>query len=133
MFITTSSKEGRIVAAPNNQGSSKASAKPDQQRSYLAEDLEVDGDVSAKGILEFAGKITGDITGETVNLTSTSRVHGKVKARELTVDGQLNGFLGADKLLVRKDARVAADFEYDDLSVELGAVLDGHGKRLSGR
>lgn len=121
------------MAAPNNQGSSKASAKPDQQRSYLAEDLEVDGDVSAKGILEFAGKITGDITGETVNLTSTSRVHGKVKARELTVDGQLNGFLGADKLLVRKDARVAADFEYDDLSVELGAVLDGHGKRLSGR
>lgn len=121
------------MAASNNQASSQASAKPDQNRSYLAEDLEIDGDVTAKGVLEFAGKITGDITGHTVNLTSTSRVHGKVKAHELTVDGHLNGFLGADKLLVRKDARVAADFEYDDLSVELGAVLDGHGKRIAGR
>ncbi|MBF9060265.1 polymer-forming cytoskeletal protein [Rhodobacterales bacterium HKCCSP123] len=131
-MISATSVKDKIVAASNKQVSSKASSNQEQDGSYLAEDLEIDGDVSTKGALEFAGKITGDISGDAVTLTSTSRVQGKVKARELTIDGHLNGSLAADKLLVRKDARVTADFEYGDLSVELGAVIDGHGKPIAG-
>lgn len=98
--------------------------------SYLSEELDVVGHVFSRSRVEVAGRVSGDVTANTVELASTARVRGDVKARELTIDGNLTGSFVAEKATLRKNARILADFEYGDLSVEVGAVIDGHATRL---
>ena len=98
--------------------------------SYFSEELDIVGHVFSRSRVEVAGRVSGDVTANTVELASTARVRGDVKARELTIDGNLTGSFVAEKATLKKNARILADFEYGDLSVEAGAVIDGHATRL---
>ena len=50
-----------------------SAAAIDRKRSVIAEDIVIEGNIVSQGILEFGGQITGDITADTVVLTSTAR------------------------------------------------------------
>ena len=56
-------------------------AATDLKRSVIAEDILVDGNIVCQGILEFGGQITGDITADTVVVTSTARVRERVQVQ----------------------------------------------------
>jgi cytoskeletal protein CcmA (bactofilin family) len=72
-----------------------ATAATDRKRSVIAEDILIEGNIVSQGILEFGGQIMGDITADAVVLTSTARVRGRVRARQLTIDGDLQGAASA--------------------------------------
>jgi cytoskeletal protein CcmA (bactofilin family) len=97
----------------------------------IAEDILIEGNIVSQGILEFGGQITGDITADAVVLTSTARVRGRVRARQLTVDGELQGAATALNVNIKTGARVKANFAYETLEVASGAQVDGAYKRIS--
>ena len=117
--------------------SSKPSQTPtpttatDLKLSVIAEDIVIEGNIVSQGILEFGGQITGDITADAVVLTSTARVRGRVRARQLTIEGELQGAATALNVNIKTGARVKANFAYETLEVASGAQVDGEYKRIS--
>ena len=103
----------------------------DRKRSVIAEDIVIEGNIISQGILEFGGQIKGDITADAVVLTSTARVRGRVRARQLTIEGELQGAATALNVNIKTGARVKANFAYETLEVASGAQVDGEYKRIS--
>ena len=108
-----------------------ATATIDRKRSVIAEDILIEGNIVSQGILEFGGKITGDITADAVVLTATARVRGRVRARQLTIEGELQGAATALNVNIKTGARVKANFAYETLEVASGAQVVGEYKRVS--
>lgn len=108
-----------------------ATATVDRKRSVIAEDIVIEGNMVSQGILEFGGQITGDVTADAVVLTSTARVRGRVRARQLTIEGELQGAATALNVTIKNGARVKANFAYETLEVASGAQVDGEYKRIS--
>ena len=103
----------------------------DRKRSVIADDIFVEGNIVAQGILEFGGQITGDLTADAVILTSSARVRGRVRARQLTIDGTLEGAVTALNVSIKNGARVKANFAYETLEIASGAHVEGDYKRVS--
>lgn len=108
-----------------------AATSVDRKRSVIAEDIVIEGNISSQGILEFGGQITGDLTADAVILTSTARVHGRVRARQLTIEGEFQGAATALNVSIKNGAHVMANFAYETLEVASGAQVQGAYKRTS--
>ena len=106
-------------------------AAADRKRSVIAEDIVIEGNIISQGILEFGGQITGDVTADAVVLTPAARVRGRVLARQLTIEGELQGAATALNVNIKTGARVKANFAYETLEVASGAQVDGEYKRIS--
>ena len=106
-------------------------AAADRKRSLIAEDIVIEGNIISQGILEFGGQITGDVTADAVVLTTAARVRGRVRARQLTIEGELQGADTALNVNIKTGARVKANFAYETLEVASGAQVDGEYKRIS--
>ena len=106
-------------------------AGADRKRSVIAEDIVIEGNIISQGILEFGGQITGDVTADAVVLTPAARVRGRVRARQLTIEGELQGAATALNVNIKTGARVKANFAYETLEVASGAQVDGEYKRIS--
>ena len=106
-------------------------AAADRKRSVIAEDIVIEGNIISQGILEFGGQITGDVTADAVVLTPAARVRGRVRARQLTIEGELQGAATALNVNIKTGARVKANFAYETLEVASGAQVDGEYKRIS--
>lgn len=105
--------------------SPSAPSQTERTRSIFAEDLRIEGNITSEGIVEFGGQLTGDLTADAVVLTSTARVQGRVRARQLTVEGQLQGEVTALQLNIKSSARVNADVAYNLLDIASGAQVEG--------
>jgi cytoskeletal protein CcmA (bactofilin family) len=66
-----------------------------------------------------------------VVLTSTARVHGRVEARQLTIEGELQGAASALHVSIKTGACVKANFAYETLEVAAGAQVEGECQRIS--
>ena len=123
----------RITRMFNSKPTDTPIATPaiDRKRSVIAKDILIEGNIVSQGILEFGGQITGDITADAVVLTSTARVRGRVRARQLTIEGELQGAATALNVNIKTGARVKANFAYETLEVASGAQVDGEYKRIS--
>ena len=106
-------------------------AAADRKRSVIAEDIVIEGNIISQGILEFGGQITGDVTADAVVLTPAARVRGRVRARQLTIEGELQGAATALNVSIKTGAIVKANFAYETLEVASGAQVDGEYKRIS--
>jgi cytoskeletal protein CcmA (bactofilin family) len=108
-----------------------APAAVDRKRSVLAEDLYIDGNIIAEGVLEFGGTIQGDLTADAIILTPTARVKGRIRARQLTVEGELRGAVTALNISIKNGARVQANFAYNLLDIASGAQVEGQLSHIS--
>lgn len=107
------------------------SVSVDRTRSVIGEDVRIEGNVVLNGILEVSGQIIGDVTADAVVLTPTARVHGRIRARQLTIDGEMRGAATAVHVTMTSGARVMANFAYATLEVAAGAQVVGDYKRLT--
>ena len=57
--------------------------KPEQRHSVLHDGIVIEGDWQSDGIVEFGGKIIGDLTVDVLIVTGTGNVEGNVRARSL--------------------------------------------------
>ena len=83
---------------------------------YTKEDLNVDGDV--EGTIESSDN--------KVTIGTTGRVQASVKAREVVIFGQVQGNVeAADKVDIRREAKLVGDITTARISIEDGALFKG--------
>ena len=96
-----------------------------QRRSVLHDGIVIKGDWQSDGIVEFGGAITGDLTVDVLIVTSTGTVDGNVRARSVTVEGQLNGTIAAIDVALSPTAIVKGEIVAERIRIDFGAQVEG--------
>jgi cytoskeletal protein CcmA (bactofilin family) len=104
-----------------------STAKP----SVLAPDLEVTGDITTKGPLVVQARVVGNITGEIVTIEHWANVKGDIEAKQATIEGVVVGAVIADDVRVAHSGQINGSVHYTKLTVEAGAMIEGHLRRIT--
>ena len=109
--------------------------KPPPIRSLIGEGTVVRGDLRFVEGLRIDGEIHGDVIatdGRSILVVSeNARVHGKVLASHVIINGEVKGPVHSDEMLeLQPKARVTGDVRYEILEMHPGALIDGELKPL---
>jgi cytoskeletal protein CcmA (bactofilin family) len=99
--------------------------KPKPRRSLLHDGIVIKGDWHSDGIVEFGGKITGDLTVDVLVVTGTGKVDGNVRARSATVEGHLNGTIAAVDVILASTAVFTGEIVAERIQIDFGANVEG--------
>jgi cytoskeletal protein CcmA (bactofilin family) len=100
-------------------------------RTLVGEGTVVTGEVRFGDGIRIDGEVRGDViaTGGDHNLVVISekaRVHGKVRAGHVIINGEVNGPVHSDELLeLQPNARINGDVRYEKLEMHQGATISG--------
>lgn len=100
-------------------------------RSLIGEGTEVWGELRFTEGLRIDGLVNGDVVaqGDGASLLVVSekaRVHGKVMAGHVIINGEVHGPVHASELLeLQPKARIEGDVFYESLEMHQGATIDG--------
>lgn len=111
--------------------------KPPPIRSLVGEGMTVHGSVRFQEGLRIDGEVLGDVVAEGDNsrsilvISEKARVHGKVKASHVIINGEVRGPVFSDELLeLQPKARLTGDVRYELLEMHPGALVEGELKPL---
>ena len=113
-----------------------ANKKPPPIRSLVGEGMVVRGELRFTEGLRVDGEIHGDVIAEEEGrsilvISENARVHGKVKASHVIINGEVHGPVFCDGLLeLQPRARIVGDIRYETLEMHPGALIDGELKPL---
>ena len=96
---------------------------------FVNSTLKIQGEIFSAGIIEIEGNINGTINGNSVILRENGAIYGTVFAENFSIRGKFEGTIKAKNISIASKAKVTGDIEYDILSVEDGAYIDGHFKK----
>jgi len=105
-------------------------------RSLVGEGMVVSGELRFAEGLRIDGEVHGDVVavgdGRSILVISErARVHGKVKASHVIINGEIHGPVFSDELLeLQPKARIVGDVRYEILEMHPGALIDGELKPL---
>jgi cytoskeletal protein CcmA (bactofilin family) len=122
-------KNSRAEAAPGYPPA--ASGKRANGFSVFGPDVVVTGNVRATADLHVEGQIDGDLDCGTLVLGADARVKGEVRADSARIAGTIDGAVSVRQLTVEAGARITGDVEYETISLENGAHVDGRLKHFS--
>lgn len=100
-------------------------------RTLIGEGTVIKGEVRFTDGLRIDGELHGDVqaTGDGRTLlviSDKARVHGKVRAGHVIINGSVEGPVMADELLeLQPKARIVGDVKYETLEMHQGATIDG--------
>ena len=100
-------------------------------RSLIGEGTAVHGELRFSDGLRIDGEVHGDVVanGERPSLlviSENARVHGKVMAAHVIINGQVAGPVHSTALLeIQPKARIVGDVRYEALEMHQGATIDG--------
>jgi len=109
---------------------------PPPIRSLVGEGMVVTGELSFTEGLRIDGEVHGDVTatGETRSIlviSEKARVHGKVMAAHVIINGTVHGPVHSTELLeLQPKACIEGDVRYDILEMHPGAQIDGELRSL---
>ena len=107
------------------KGPKSFSEKPKPRRSLLHDGIVIKGDWRSDGIVEFGGKITGDLTVDVLVVTGTGKVDGNVRARSVTVEGHLNGTIAAVDVILASTSVIIGEIVAEKIRIDFGANVAG--------
>jgi cytoskeletal protein CcmA (bactofilin family) len=106
-----------VFAKPQNGGEVLPVSK-------LGRAIRVTGDLETDGELHIQGNVTGRINAGTLVIAGDGYVEGDVVARDVRVDGRLNGRIFAVNVTLAKSADVSGRIFHNTVTVEQGARID---------
>lgn len=98
--------------------------------SIISADLKIVGDLSCEGEIQVDGSIDGDIRTKSLLVGETANIKGEVVAETVFVHGNVNGQIKSRDVNLAKTAHVVGDILHENLTIEKGAFLEGHCKRM---
>ncbi len=121
--------------------SNKSSVNPAESKpvvrssppSIISADLKIVGDLSSDGEIQVDGTIDGDIRTKSLLVGETADIKGEIVADSVHVHGAVNGQIKSRSVNLAKTAHVVGDVLHEDLSIETGAFLEGHCKRMANK
>ncbi len=105
-------------------------APPPAPPSIVSRDLSIVGDLLSDGEIQIDGKVNGDIRTRILIVGESAKVKGEIVAETCHVLGRVDGQIKAKVVKLADTAHVVGDILHEDLSIETGAFLEGHCKRM---
>jgi len=99
--------------------------------SVIGPDVVVTGNVRASADLHIEGRIEGDLDCGSLVVGAEALIQGQVRAESARIAGRIEGAVSIRQLTVEAGARITGDVEYDTISLETGAHVDGRLKHFS--
>ena len=121
MFSKTNKKGAAIHTPP----------APPAPPSIISRDLNIVGDLLSEGEIQIDGGVNGDIRARVLIIGETANVKGEIVADTIRIHGSVEGQIKAKVVKLAQSAHVVGDILHEDLSIETGAFLEGHCKRLA--
>ncbi len=98
--------------------------------SIISAGLRIVGDLNSVGEIHVDGCVDGDIKSKTLLVGESAVIKGEIVAEIVSIHGTVNGQIKAQTVNLAKTAHVAGDILHENLSIERGAFLEGHCKRM---
>jgi cytoskeletal protein CcmA (bactofilin family) len=105
-------------------------------RTLIGEGTVLRGELRFDGGLRIDGEVFGDVVAQgaarsLVVISEKARVHGKVTAGHVIINGEVRGPIVSNEMLeLQPHASVTGDVRYEVLEMHPGAVIDGELKPL---
>jgi cytoskeletal protein CcmA (bactofilin family) len=97
----------------------------------IGADFRVKGDISCEGDIQLEGTVDGNIKSVRLTVGETGIVNGDVNAEGVRVHGKIVGTIKAQSVELAGTGHVTGDILHQSLSVENGAFVNGHCRRLA--
>ena len=97
--------------------------------SVIAADFHLLGNVVSDGMIDFDGKIEGNIKCNTITVRHNAVIKGDIFAQSVLVYGRVNGVIRARSVQLFASAHVEGIIMHEHLAIEDGAFVDGKFKR----
>ncbi len=94
----------------------------------ISKDLKIEGDLFNNGIIEIEGLVKGSIFGGLVVIREDGAIEGQVEVDSIEIKGRFDGAIKAKAVAIFNGAQVVGSIEYEIISVEDGASIDGQFK-----
>lgn len=98
--------------------------------SIISADLTITGDLMSIGDIQIEGTVEGDIESRTLTIGEAAQVRGAITGETIRVCGSVTGQIKGTSVTLAKTAKVNGDILHQSLSIEDGAFLDGHCRRM---
>ena len=98
--------------------------------SLISRDLKIVGNIKSDGEVQVDGSVEGDVSSKTLLIGESAHIKGAVSANSVIVQGTVNGQIKAHSVKLAKTTHVVGDVMHQDLSIETGAFLEGHCRRM---
>ncbi len=98
--------------------------------SIISKDSTIEGEIHSSGVVEIEGNIKGRIHSNSIVIREDGFVDGEINADSVNIRGNFNGTVKARNINVFSKAKITGNIEYQSLSVEDGASIDGQFKQL---
>ncbi|HEX9646654.1 MAG TPA: polymer-forming cytoskeletal protein [Alphaproteobacteria bacterium] len=106
--------------------------KADQ--SQISAGLKVVGNLESDGDVVISGVVEGDIASRGLTIAQGATVQGSIQADNVQIMGSVQGQVRARTVKIARTGEMTGDVNYESLSIEEGAMLDGQCRRIqSGR
>jgi cytoskeletal protein CcmA (bactofilin family) len=120
------SKTNKGTGAAAGSGTSGKPSVP----SIVSADLRIVGDLISAGEIHVDGCVDGDIKSKNLLVGESAVIKGEIVAEMVSVHGTVKGHIKSQTVILAKTAHVAGDILHVNLSIERGALLEGHCKRM---
>jgi len=97
----------------------------------ISSDMRITGNITSDGEVQVDGVVDGDVRGAKVSIGASGHVAGAVSGDRILVRGRVNGQIRAQLVTLTRTAQVKGDIFHETLSMESGAKLEGHCRRLN--
>lgn len=102
----------------------------DAALSVLAAGTKVVGDLSSAGQIQIDGLVEGDIDCAELTVGESGVVKGNVRSDVVLIRGQVMGHVQARHVTLTRSARLTGDVLQEEITIEPGAIFQGHSRRL---
>jgi cytoskeletal protein CcmA (bactofilin family) len=111
---------------------SKTNKKPKEQTgtTVISKGTVLKGMIDTKGSIFIEGRFEGIIVAtEDVTIGKNGEVLGEIRAKVLTVNGNIDGLFDVGHANILGLGRVIGKMQYDELTIEKNGVFEGEGKK----
>ena len=109
-----------VVSSEPKKGSSE------NNNLVIGEGVTFNGTIAVPGTAIINGKVNGELSAETLQIGKTGHITGKVKAKEIDVQGELHEDVVCEThIIIHASGVVSGKLEYSELEIERGGQFKG--------
>jgi cytoskeletal protein CcmA (bactofilin family) len=116
----SNSEEPQVAVEPRRLNS-------DNNNLMIGEGVTFSGSISVPGMAIINGKVSGEVTTESLQIGKTGHITGKVKAKEIDVQGELHEDITCENhIIIHSSGVVSGKLDYSELEIERGGQFRGN-------
>jgi cytoskeletal protein CcmA (bactofilin family) len=91
----------------------------------IGKGLKLMGKVTAEGLVTVYGEMDGELQCDSLVLARKAQFRGAVTARQVLIDGKVEGPIHAESVVLKPRAHVVGDIHHQSLDIRKGAYFEG--------